>query len=318
MGRTGTGATIATLPLTGAAIAAASDNPCLMWALIGVSAVVIVATVANRLPWLHRLPLIGAPRPKVTFKVNGSTRLVVRLKRADPEARGPLRTRLNPASGPRVAQIEVGVTNPSSFERIDRALINFFLPVSLQRRATDASGNTTIREGVWAPPTLGRIGSHEGALDYWSEDHVDYPAGGGTVMYFEATFTREGVYPIRMRISAPALYEKDYDTDALIRVEVADDGPVEKATDLIAQGVTIRDELDQMDDRALRVALMDFSVAARMLAHAEYPAGMPLLAATPAYEGPRIGPDYYATLLRDDIAALYVIRTRLAEAEEAR
>ena len=34
---------------------------------------------------------------------------------------------------PRTAQIEVEVRNPSSFERIDRALVNFLLPVGLLR-----------------------------------------------------------------------------------------------------------------------------------------------------------------------------------------
>jgi hypothetical protein len=327
MGRTGTGATIATLPLTGAAIAAASDKPGLMWVLIGVSVVVILATVANRLRWLHRLPLIGAPRPKVTFKVNGSSSLVVRLAPPDPGRLEEARTILieagvdNPEPSvrpePRTAQIEVGVVNPSSFERIDRALINFFLPVGLQRRATDASGNTTKRDGVWAPPTIGRICGQERGYDYWSEDHVDYAAGGGTVMYFEATFDDEGVYPICMRISAPALYEKNYDTDAEIHVEVADDGPVERLTDLIAEGARIRDDMDQMNDSALRVALMDFSFGARQLADAQYPAGIELLSAKTAFEGRRTDRDYDAALLRDDLAALYTIRMRLGAAEDA-
>jgi hypothetical protein len=273
MGRTGTGATLATLPLTGAAIAAASDKPCLMWGLIGVSAVVVLATVANRLPLLHRLPLVGAPKPRVIFKVNGSSSLVVRLAPADPGRLEEARTILveggvdnpEPSVRPesRTAQVEVGVLNPSSFERIDRALVNFFLPVGLQRRATDASGNTTKRDGVWAPPTIGRIRGHQGGYDYWSEDHVDYPAGGATVMYFEATFDDEGIYPIRMRIRASALYEKDYDTDAEIRVEVADDGPVERVTDLIAEGAGIRDDMDEMDESALRTALMNFAFRSR-------------------------------------------------------
>jgi hypothetical protein len=56
LGRIGTGATLATPPLIGAAIAAASDQRCLMWALIAVSGVVLVGTVAHRLPVLHQLP----------------------------------------------------------------------------------------------------------------------------------------------------------------------------------------------------------------------------------------------------------------------
>jgi hypothetical protein len=92
-------------------------------------------------------------------------------------------------------------------------------------------------------------------------------------MYFEATFDEEGVYPIRMRTSAPALYEKDYDTDAEIRVEVADDGPVERITDLIAEGAILRDRLEQMDDGARRRALVAFLFQARTLADADYRLG---------------------------------------------
>jgi hypothetical protein len=141
VGRTGTGATLATLPLTGAAIAAASDKPSLMWALIAVSVVVMLGTVANRLRWLHRLPLIGTPKPVVTFKVNGSSNLTVRLAEPQPGIRPEART----------AQIEVEVRNPSSFERIDHALVNFLLPVGLLRKKTDASGNRKEAGGEWLP-----------------------------------------------------------------------------------------------------------------------------------------------------------------------
>jgi hypothetical protein len=104
MGRGATGATIAGLPLTGAAIAAASGRPGLMWALIGVSGVILLGTVANRVRGLHRLPLIGALKPTVTFRVNGSKDLVVRLS-TSPE--------FGPKPDPRTVQIEVGVANPA-------------------------------------------------------------------------------------------------------------------------------------------------------------------------------------------------------------
>jgi hypothetical protein len=91
-----------------------------MWGLIGLSGLVLFGTAANRLPVLHQLRLVGAPKPQVILKVNGSKELVVRLPRAKagepPEAR--------------TAQIEVGVHNPSSLERIDRALINFLVPIA--------------------------------------------------------------------------------------------------------------------------------------------------------------------------------------------
>jgi hypothetical protein len=100
-----------------------------MWALIVASLVVLLGTVANRAPKLNRLAWIGAPRPVVTFKVNGSSALVVRLPKPDPGRLEEARTALivsgvdspDPTDRPepRTAQIEVGVHNPSSFERID-------------------------------------------------------------------------------------------------------------------------------------------------------------------------------------------------------
>jgi hypothetical protein len=237
VGRIATGATLATFVLTGAAIAAASGRPGLMWALIAASIVVLLGTVANKARKLNRLPWIGAPRPVVTFKVNGSSALVVRLAKPDPSRLEEARTALIGAGlhgaeptdrpEPRTAQIEVGVYNPSSFERIDRALVNFLLPVGLLRKKTDSSGMRREAGGEWLP-TEDRVAGITGAFDYWSQDDVDFATGSAMLMFFEATFDEPGEYPIRLRISAPALYEKDYDTDAVIRVEIGDDGPVEK------------------------------------------------------------------------------------------
>ena len=110
-----------------------------MWGLIAASMVVVLGTVPNKAPKLNGLPWIGATRPLVTFKVNGSPPLVVRLARPDPsrlKRRAPSSSKPvdNPVPNdrpePRTAQIEVGVYDPSSFERIDRALVNFLLPVA--------------------------------------------------------------------------------------------------------------------------------------------------------------------------------------------
>jgi hypothetical protein len=134
-------------------------------------------------------------------------------------------------------------------------------------------------------------------------------------MYLEATFDGPGEYPIRMRISAPALYEKNYDTDAVIRVEVADDGHVEKATGAIAHGVELRERLAAGQERSAQV--FDFLSEARTLVETEYPDGVALLSAKTPHEGPKVGTEYYDALMREDLAALYEIRRRLGEAEDA-
>jgi hypothetical protein len=62
---------------------------------------------------------------------------------------------------------------------------------------------------------------------------------------------------------------------------------------------------------------MDFLVAARQAVDRHYPKGVPLLTALSPHEGTRTAAGYYESLVREDLAALYVIRRRLGEAEDA-
>jgi hypothetical protein len=139
--------------------------------------------------------------------VNGSKELVVRLPRPKP----------NEPARSRTAQVEVGVANPA-ITRLDGTIVNFLLPMGLLRRKTDASGVTREGGGQWMPPTSEAIGSRAGPYDYWAEDYVDFPSRSSQLFYFSATLSEPGEYAIRMRMSAPALYEGDYDVDGVIRV----------------------------------------------------------------------------------------------------
>jgi hypothetical protein len=225
--------------------------------------VILLGTVAHRVRGLHRLPLIGAPKPTVTFRVNGSNDLVVRLS-ASPE--------FGQKPDPRTAQIEVGVANPA-IARLDSTIINSLLPMRLLRRKTDASGVTKEEGGQWMPPTSEAIGSRAGPYDYWAEDYIDFPSRSAQLFYFNATFSEPGEYAIRVRMSAPALYEADYDVDGVIRVEIADDGPVERVTDVIAQGAEVRRDLYKAssEEHRHRSGVADFLVFVREVVGRDLP-----------------------------------------------
>ena len=99
----------------------------------------------------------------------------------------------------------------------------------------------------------------------------------------------------------------------MIRVEVAEDGPVERITDVIARGWQLLRRLrDSPRDHS--AAVFDFVKDARLVGATEYPDGLSLLSAATPYEGPA-GPAYYEALVREDLAALYEIRRRLGQAE---
>ena len=75
-------------------------------AFVGLTALILVGTFADHIPLLHKLPVVGAPKPKITFRVNGSTKCIVRLKADD-----------DGAIQERRAELSIEVLNPSRFER---------------------------------------------------------------------------------------------------------------------------------------------------------------------------------------------------------
>ncbi len=76
--RTGSGLTGAALPLAGAAIAFSLGCPVVGLLLLGLTFLVVAGTFAPRLPVLHRLPAVGAPRPAFEFTLDNSDDLVVK------------------------------------------------------------------------------------------------------------------------------------------------------------------------------------------------------------------------------------------------
>jgi hypothetical protein len=85
------GATLVACIAGGAVTLYGGDKMCLALGLLFGTAllVVLLGTFANRLRYLHRLPLIGAPQPpRVTFQVEGHEGMTVRLD-ADGVGRTP-------------------------------------------------------------------------------------------------------------------------------------------------------------------------------------------------------------------------------------
>src|SRR6059058_5452505 len=78
VGRAQVGIGLAGLALTAAVLANCS---LLTDFFIALSVVSLVVTAANRLPWLHRWPVVGAPKVTVTLKLDGRTDLSVGVRR---------------------------------------------------------------------------------------------------------------------------------------------------------------------------------------------------------------------------------------------
>jgi hypothetical protein len=204
MGRTGTGATLATLPLTGAAIAAASDKPGLMWALIGVSGIVLLGTIANRLPVIHHLPpSIGAPRPPtdVRFSLEGHDGLTMRMTSTAREA-FILRVTIMPEDRP---------------EEITRVLVNAYVVGATHINRVLPDGSMYRDGGVAGKGPDG---------PYWSVSGVTLPIGAFE-MFFKLTITKPGAYTALLTLRSPEFHHRgDHRYEDVITVL-----PPEPATD---------------------------------------------------------------------------------------
>jgi hypothetical protein len=192
--------------------------------------------------------------------------------------------------------------------------------VGLYRQRTDHGGRVLTERGRWMPPTFEPIGSETGPFDYWAEES-DFSGRSARMLYFNATFERPGEYPIRMRISASALYEADFDVDAIIRVELADqDGDVERVSDAIAAGEQLRRQLETAQPGWSRPEpeVAAFYLKAHSAIPDDLPEGTALLNVPTSHEGSKVGADYLLSLVEQNLAVLYEVRRQLGRRRDTR
>lgn len=191
--RLAAGFTIAGFPLTASLLAITAGN-FILAAVLGLAFVLAaVLTIAPRLPHLHKLPLVGAPRLTAGFKANGSVEL------HGPQER-PQVTLAAPADQfPLSILVQVGITNHSD-QDVTHALVNVGAPVGQ---------SLAICDGWGRPRDLGQpmLPTHAG-YDYWSIKDWRFTGRDGHLLYFRLSVREPGTYPIFATISSRSLYEE--------------------------------------------------------------------------------------------------------------
>lgn len=189
--RLAAGFTIAGFPLTAALLAITAGNYTLGVCLGLLFVVGSLLTLAPKLPLLHRMPIVGAPKVTAGFKANGSVEF------GGPPERPRVILAAMRNAFPCSVFVQIGMTNHSG-QDVSHALINFGAPARHGLQLCDGWG-TTRDVGQQMPPT------HEG-FDYWAIDNYRLSGGDGRLLYFRFRVPGPGVYPIFVSISSKALY----------------------------------------------------------------------------------------------------------------
>jgi hypothetical protein len=253
VGRAQVGIGVAGLALTAAVLTSFS---LLTVFFIAVSVLALVASAANRLPWLHTWPLVGAPKVAVALKLDGSADLRVGIRRYPqlplplPSMPIPLEERQEwagrwvptPSSfEARTAHLEIGINNMGR-TAIPAATVTFMHPEGLPHAETDPSGRD-LAHGNWMPPTDGALGDSAWA-DYWTW-RGDLPATS-LLVYFKLKFAIPGTYLVRVKVNAGDLYQEIVAEGELVVSEVPRDAlpPVDAMAYAIQEVEGLRDVVD--------------------------------------------------------------------------
>jgi hypothetical protein len=191
--RLAAGFTIAGFPLTAALLAITAGNY-LLGAGLGLLFVAgSLLTVAPKLPLLHRLPVVGAPKITAGFKANGSVEF------GGPPERPRVTLAVSRDAFPCSVFVQIGITNHSD-QDVSAALINFGAPARHGLQICDGWG-AARDAGQQMPPT------HEG-FDYWAIDDYRLSGRDGRLLYFRFRVSEPGTYSIFASISSRALYRE--------------------------------------------------------------------------------------------------------------
>lgn len=205
--RLGTGATLAGL-LVAATIALAEAGSTWLAIACGVlSAVVLLTTLADRLPGLHRLPVVGAPSLTTTFSINDDESLEV-----------------STASGEKISVVlRAGVRNDRRADIADAA-VNFLAPENVELSRCDPHGNPIAGGTILsAREPLAAEGARVDRCRYWAGKDFRFSGRSSDLLHFKLELPRPGEYPIRFKVSAEPLY-REHEEHGVIRV-VAEEPP---------------------------------------------------------------------------------------------
>lgn len=168
--------------------------------LIGAAVLLVLATLAPKLPVLHRLPRVGAPliEPQITIPANTGGELVV-----------------NGSSQEVVLRVGFVNKGPTTLRDVT---MNVCVARPLDLQACDFHG-VPIAQGSEMPDTV--IDGHFWA--FWADD-LKVPVGS-TYRSYKVSCPALGRFPIRVTFSADDLYgpERTINTDLI--VQAAPDPP---------------------------------------------------------------------------------------------
>lgn len=202
MGRGPTGLTAAALPLAGAAWPVATGNYLIAAGLVALSLVIVIGTFAPRMPGLYRLPLVGAPWLRASFKIDGDPSLVIEK---------PPNQRVT-----RTLEIGVGTKHRPGVSRAD---VNILYPDLVTLEPSDWEGKPEKR-GKAMRPTDEVLLAGRSPTPYWAEEGREFR--GSRVLYYRFSTTATGRFPIRLKIDSPDL-KKGFQAEAAVVVNESRD-----------------------------------------------------------------------------------------------
>jgi len=301
-GRYATGVTVAGFPLTAALLAVTAANYRLAAFLGLLFVVAVLLTVAPRIKYLHRLPIVGAVRLAVNFSANGAPGTQV-------DGREEVVLAVPRGSLPSTVLVEMAVLNLTNRE-IENVQFGYGCDVGHGMKACDGWGRP-VTKGDRLPPREGfdqasLIGRHVTAREE-------------PLFHLRMRVRRKGRYRVYMSINASSLFRAE---GALFEFEVVEtDTPSlrDRLAPLIDRTEAISHEGSDafQGEEAMRRALMDVTFEAHHLllqidsqefierfSHAE-----------PDYIGLKSGEEYLRASASAKAKVLYEIRQELGRQE---
>lgn len=307
-GRIEAGAAIAALFLAIGALSASQDWPVpLTGACFLLAGLSIIGAFANRIPLLHRLPIIGSPRLKAKLALEGRGRPV------DPDQ--PIELRIS-GSAARFALVHLLITNNSRVD-VQPASVNFLMTEGIKRCKCDHHG-VALNKGAWLPPVKkGDDRDQSPYMDYWAAGDLAFPGHTNVAWWFKVRFQRAGIYRFRLKIGS-VLLRDDFEQDFELRVSElsGEQEPVERLDELIdeAEELVVSIAGSEDDDGARRESMAFAASAAEAV-----PERFQALYDDAAGESTasREGREHHLSQARAKLAVLHDIRRRLGDENEA-
>jgi hypothetical protein len=264
-------------------------------ALLGCAALALFAAFANRIPGLHRLPLIGAPQLIAVPSIDGRADLTVRV----------------PEGQARHFLLCVGIRNPSG-QDVQPAHVNFLMVEGIRRWKCDHSGRPDDEGGCGPPP---RGSAMKTLTPTRTTGSSPGPSPAITLWWFRIRLQRPGHYRFRLKIGSSVLYrEFQHDFEIVAEPLTGEEELVEKLDGIIDTGDELVAALDEAHrEEEYKHAVITFIFKGRMAIPERF---------TEIYDdargdwtGKEIGREYLRGEARAKLAVLYEVRRRLGEGQ---